>query len=233
MATIADVIAHDSGRSYDILDVVLYLVGAAGLAAAITIGFLSMRAVLSVGGFCAEGGPYVIQTPCPEGTDLLMPLAIFGGLGAAGLMGWKGSALGAPFDALVTLAWPALFISLGWNFLEFGIFPGDNSGPALGFLIPGVLFEVMGITPLVLGLLPSRRSPGPTVSWPTDSPVVTVATRKRLLNDLVTHAHERGWGAQDDMVSKLERLATLKEQGALTQDEFDAAKKQLLGGAEG
>jgi len=45
-------------------------------------------------------------------------------------------------------------------------------------------------------------------------------------------AHERGWGAQDDMVSKLERLATLREQGALTADEFEAAKKALIGGGE-
>jgi hypothetical protein len=46
----------------------------------------------------------------------------------------------------------------------------------------------------------------------------------------VTHAHERGWGAQDDIVSKLERLAALREQGALTQAEFDAAKRAMLGG---
>jgi hypothetical protein len=144
-------------------------------------------------------------------------------------MAWKGAALGGPFDGLVALAWPALFISLGWNFLEFGLWPGDNSGVAWGWLIPGVIFEVMGIAPLVLGLMPSRRV-GETVSWPADSSAVTFATRKRLLNDLVSHAHERGWGAQDDMVSKLERLATLHEQGALNDDEFEAAKRAMIGG---
>jgi hypothetical protein len=33
---------------------------------------------------------------------------------------------------------------------------------------------------------------------------------------------------QDDLVSKLERLAVLRESGALTQDEFGAAKQRLL-----
>ena len=228
MITIADVDEWGSGSRYSLIDVALYLLGAAGVAASITIVFLSMRAVMDVGGFCAEGGPYEIQTHCPPGTDLLLPLAIFAGIGSVALMSWKGQLLGSPFGGLVTLAWPALFISLGWNFLEYGLWPGDNSGIAWGWLIPGILFEVMGIIPL-FGLLPSRRGLG---TWTPDAPVGTTTTRKLLLNDLVSHAHERGWGAQDDMVSKLERLATLREQGSLTQDEFDAAKRALLGNSD-
>lgn len=34
---------------------------------------------------------------------------------------------------------------------------------------------------------------------------------------------------QDEMVAELQQLATLKDQGILTQEEFDAKKKQLLG----
>lgn len=34
---------------------------------------------------------------------------------------------------------------------------------------------------------------------------------------------------QDDMVAQLQQLATLKDQGILTQEEFDAKKKQVLG----
>ena len=34
---------------------------------------------------------------------------------------------------------------------------------------------------------------------------------------------------QDAMVAELQQLATLKDQGILTQEEFDAKKKQLLG----
>ncbi len=35
--------------------------------------------------------------------------------------------------------------------------------------------------------------------------------------------------AQDPMTAQLEQLAQLKEQGILTQEEFDAKKKQILG----
>ena len=86
----------------------------------------------------------------------------------------------------------------------------------------------MGIVPL-LGLLPSRRAFDWTGS--ADPPVALTSARKRLLNDLVSHAHERGWGAQEDLVSKLERLATLREQGAISADEFESAKRAVIAGA--
>jgi len=34
---------------------------------------------------------------------------------------------------------------------------------------------------------------------------------------------------QDDMTSQLEQLNSLKNQGLITQDDFDAKKKQILG----
>jgi hypothetical protein len=229
VVTIARVNEWDSDSRYGLVDVALYLLGIAGLAASLTLIFLSMRAVMDVGGFCAEGGPYEIQTHCPEGTVLLLPLSIFGGLGSAALAGWKGAQLGGPFAGLVALAWPALFISLGWNFLEYGLWPpGDDGGIVWGWLIPGIIFEAMGILPL-LALLPSRRAFDGTGT--ADSPAALTSTRKRLLNDLVAHAHERGWGAQQDLVSKLERLATLREQGAINADEFEAAKRAVIAGS--
>jgi predicted Zn-dependent peptidase len=35
--------------------------------------------------------------------------------------------------------------------------------------------------------------------------------------------------AEDDMTAQLQQLAQLKEQGIITQEEFDAKKKQVLG----
>jgi hypothetical protein len=35
--------------------------------------------------------------------------------------------------------------------------------------------------------------------------------------------------AQDDTAAQLQQLAQLKDQGILTQEEFDAKKKQILG----
>ena len=166
-----------------------------------------MRAVLDVGGYCAEGGPYVIAQHCPDGVALLLPLAIFAGLGCAGLMGWKGAALGGPYAGLVALAWPALFISLGWNFLQFALFPPPpDTGIELGWLIPGVLFVIMGAAPLV-GYLPGGKNWRPKTS--SETPLLDEVvkedegnrqTLKRqrsvLLADMVKEADQRA-GAQD------------------------------------
>jgi hypothetical protein len=64
-------------------------------------------------------------------------------------MVWKGSTIGGPYAALPLLAWPALFLSLGWNFLEFGVQP-PGGGLAWGWLVPGVMFVLMGGGPLWL-----------------------------------------------------------------------------------
>jgi hypothetical protein len=243
-------------RGWNALDLALYVVGVAGLAAALTIIWLSMRAVLGVGGFCAEGGPYEIAQHCPDGVALLLPLSIFTGLGCAGLMAWKGAVLGGPYAGLVGLAWPALFISLGWNFLEFALFPPPpDTGVELGWLIPGVLFVIMGAVPL-LGFLPSgnRRKPARD-----DNPFAEFAAegearyqhaldqqRSHLLTDLVAAAGHRAADSlpapasprslsteNADVVSKLERLSALYRSGSLTYDEFQRAKAAAIGEAGG
>src|SRR5687768_29037 len=131
------------------LDLVLYAIGVAGLAMCLTLVWLGMRAIMDVGGFCAEGGPYVIETPCPQGVPLVLVGGIFGLVGFGGLMAWKGAAIGGPYAGLVALAWPALFISLGWNFLEYALNPPGPPGQGIvwGWLIPGVIFMVMGAGP--------------------------------------------------------------------------------------
>jgi hypothetical protein len=215
------------------LDVAVYLLGVAGLAACLTLVWFAMRAVMNVGGFCAEGGPYVIETPCPEGVPVVMILSIFGLFLFGGLMAWKGSLIGGPYGALVMLAWPALFISLGWNFLEYAIKPPEPEyGIVWGWLIPGVLFVAMGAGPLFF-LLPSRRAGLVGGGGPagTDSPADLRRARKRLLNDLVATANQRGWGAQDDVVTKLERLAALRDSGSISAGEFEQAKRAVLDGA--
>ncbi len=161
----------DRAASVRVADTAAYLVAVAGLAASLTVVFLSMRAVLDIGGFCAEGGPFVIETHCPEGVPLLITGGIFGLFGFGGLMAWKGSQLGGPFGVLVLLAWPALFLSLGWNFLEYGLWPpGPAQGIVWGWLIPGIIFMLMGGLPL-LALLPAaggaRNAGG--AAWGTDS----------------------------------------------------------------
>ncbi len=143
-------------------DLWLYLAGVTVLAWAITICWLAMRAVMDVGGMCAEGGPYVVATPCPDGVPLLLALAFPAGFLGGGMMVRWGSRLGPAWASLVALAWPALFLSLGWNFLDHGLTAAG--GLEAGWLIPGVLFLLMGGVPLVVGiqvLLRQRTGPRP------------------------------------------------------------------------
>jgi hypothetical protein len=238
-------------RGWGLVDVGLYLVGVAGLSASLTILWLGMRAILDVGGYCAEGGPYVIAQHCPADTALLIPLSIFAGLGSAALMAWEGAKLGSPWAALVGLAWPALFISLGWNFLEFAFLPPEGmNGVQLGWLIPGVLFVVMGAVPLI-AFLPGGKTWSAAAAKSTfgdaeQGEYDVDRQRERLVNDLAAYARKDALRQQggaiaaavtddsdSDLVTKLERLDALHRSGALTYDEFQKAKAALLPGGSG
>ena len=128
------------------------LVGVAGVAFSLTLLFRSMRSVQSIGGFCASGGPYQIAHQCPKGLAGLLPLAIFGGLAFLGLAAACAGETGGP---LLLLAWPALFLSLGWNFLDYALhLTTSGHGVNGGFLVCAVLFIVMGAVPLIW-LLPT------------------------------------------------------------------------------
>jgi hypothetical protein len=226
--------AGGATRPFSITDVVGYAVGVAGLAACLTVLFLAMRAVMDIGGYCAEGGPYVIDQHCPEGVPLLLTGSVFGLFLFGGVMGWMGARIGGPYAGLVLLAWPVLFISLGWNFLQYAFDPpAPAEGIIWGWLIPGVIFVVMGAVPL-LALLPERRSPT------TDSAELR-RTRSRLLNTMAARAEQRGWTVQasgtaaatqraagEDLVTQLERLARLRNDGSLTELQFEQAKRALL-----
>jgi MFS family permease len=147
-------------RGPSVVDVLLYLVGVAGIAASITLLFLGMRAVMDVGGFCAEGGPYVIEQHCPEGAPAATLLAFLLGFASLFLAGWKGSAISEAATSVLFLAWPALFGVLGFNFLQYGFDPpGDDPGWAWGWLICGVVFWAMAFGPILLGMLAGMATP--------------------------------------------------------------------------
>lgn len=109
-----------------------------------TLLSLSMRAVVAIGGYCAEGGPYEIATHCPDKTAYLTPLSIYMGLAAVGLGVFVTRGLGA---SLALFAWPVLFIGLSLNFLESGF---DPQGMAIIGLILGAMFFIMGAIPVLL-----------------------------------------------------------------------------------
>ena len=141
-------------------DVLLLLVAVAGLTACITLIYLGMRAVMDVGGACADGGPYVSAQPCPDGTPAAMLLGAFGlfGFGALGMA--SGARIGG-YGWLPLLAWTGLFATLGWNFLDYGLVnPPEGQGIEWGYVIPGVLFQLMAWVPVAFVLLTLRGAEG-------------------------------------------------------------------------
>jgi hypothetical protein len=112
------------------------------MAIAMTWTFVGMRAVMDVGGSCAEGGPYEVAQTCPDGAWLLS-LAIPVMVAVALLGSYLAFRLSAP--NLLLPMWLLLFGSLGWNFLEYGF--GDD-GPVWGWVVCGVVFELMALPAL-------------------------------------------------------------------------------------
>lgn len=121
------------------------LISSFGFVFCLTCLFLGMRAVMYRGGFVAVGGPYEIAHPAP-GWIGVVPASILAGLIFVFINAAVAGGTGGLRLAL--LAWPALFLSLGWNFFEFGIFRFHR--PVWGWLVCGVLFAVMGGAPLVV-----------------------------------------------------------------------------------
>ena len=208
----------------------------AGVTVGLTWLYLGMREVMEIGGACAEGGPYVVAQPCPEGVPFLIVGGIFGGLICLGLFLWCASRLGGSYAALAGLAWPALFLSLGWNFFEFGLDPpGEDEGAVWGWLICGVVFSLMGGVPL-LGLL--RPGTLRKIFWPPDpDPFAPAASLRSPIGvplgaSLRLRSRPTGAAAADgeEVVGQLERLASLRERGALDEEEYERAKRAVLDG---
>jgi hypothetical protein len=130
--------------------VALAALGYAGGALCITLVFLGMRSVMDIGGFCAEGGPYVIAQSCPDAATPSLLLGMFGLFlfGAIATVG--GVAVGGIWAAAPLIGWSALFGLLGWNFMEYGVFAVPGGGIELGWAICGVMFWLMALGPLVV-----------------------------------------------------------------------------------
>jgi hypothetical protein len=144
------------------------------------------------------------------------------------------------------LAWPGLFLSLGWNFLEYGIAPPADlgaDGPEWGWVIPGLMFVAMGAVPLWLAwsVRHEIRSEGsravasrfgvPAFSGPETRrpPDVSAGWDPSHRSD----RSDTSGSPSENMVDRLERLAELRRRGDLTGEEYDAAKRRLLGGDSG
>jgi hypothetical protein len=221
------------------LDALWIAIGAAGAACGVTFLFLGMRAVMNVGGFCASGGPYVIATPCPKGVALLMIGGVWGGLIFAGIWAWR--AMKAGVHSLVLLLWPALFLSLGWNFLYYGLKSPGDGGLSGGWLICAVLFLVMGVVPLLPAVASAvhwvRSGTGhPDHDWRSRfgiGSIPAVMASMPSVMDSISSALAKAGTTHPDLATELERLEALRRSGALSEEEYQRAKTTVIGQGAG
>ncbi|HEY7873934.1 MAG TPA: hypothetical protein VIG64_02310 [Actinomycetota bacterium] len=125
--------------------------GTAGL----TLLYLGMRSVMAIGGACADGGPFVPAVRCPEGVPMMILGGVWGGIIFLGIYAWQ--TIKHHIPSFLAWSWSALFLSLGWNFLEFGLDPPFGEGLAWGWLVCAILFGLMGGIPLVFAVKPVLR----------------------------------------------------------------------------
>jgi Short C-terminal domain len=224
-----------------------YLAGVALGSMCLTLVFLGMRTVMDVGGACADGGPYVSAQPCPAGSALAMFGGVFGLFAAAGLMIWFGSRLGGPYVGLVFLGWPALFLSLGFNFVQYGFDPpGGDGGLEWGWIVPGVIFWIMGGAPLLVGIAGwlavrgGRSSRSAAAMSRLQSSITLPSNRIEFAPNSLGAPRPASTSADpgpeanassdvdEELVSQLERLSSLHASGGLSDEEFAAAKARIL-----
>jgi hypothetical protein len=129
--------------------VALAALGYAGGATCIVLVFLGMRSVMAIGGYCASGGPYVVNQTCPDEAVGALLLGMFGMFlfGAIATVG--GVMVGGIWAAAPLIGWSALFGLLGWNFMEYGVFAVPGGGIELGWAICGVVFWIMAAGPFL------------------------------------------------------------------------------------
>jgi hypothetical protein len=226
-------------------------IGVAAVVACLTVLFYCMRAVMEIGGSCASGGPYVVARPCPKGVGWMTPVSIFVGLAALGWMIAWNHGLSGPKWAL--LAWPALFLTLGYNFWDYGLDAPGEQGAVAGWIVCGVLFGLMGGVPLLAlksrtlrrvtfwsdasGTGAGRIAVRPTAraligaakpNFPGRPPTTPSAPPPFTPPPHQPAAHQPDGDASTELVGELQRLAAMHRAGELTDEEFAIAKQRLL-----
>lgn len=196
------------------------LVTGAVVTGALTVLFLAMRSVMAVGGSCGSSGTGL--PPCPGNSAGLLFAGIWGGLIFAGLYVWQTASHHVP--SLVSLLWPGLFLSLGYNFFDYGV----SGGVQAGFIVCGVVFALMGGVPLVWAL-PHLWKVYVRGDVEAAKPLHVAATGTAVgaLKALSKIPSAR---AKADMTENLERLDSLHKSGALDDLEYAKAKDRVIRG---
>ena len=184
-------------------------------------------------GTCASGGPYVSARQCPSGTERL-GLMIFAGIASILAGAWiysgRGSAPGSdnpPRNELIVIwVWTGIF----WSFAAgsfLGVWgPDANPGPGAktGALIVAFLFVPMGAG----GLLALGRGRARPRAAGEPAPAAVPAAVSLPGGARLAKAYARRMPGVDS-VDRLERLAALRDRGAISDGEFEQLKRELMG----
>jgi len=203
------------------------LVTGAGVVASLTVVFLSMRSVMDIGGSCGTTDSEGVIQSCPSGVAGLLPGGIWAGLIFTGLYVLVCATFKVP--SFVSLLWPALFLSLSYNFFDYGVRGGVNGG----WIVCGVVFALMGVVPLLWALPHLWRvygrgiddDPKPWHVATTGAAVSSAASALKLMDRL-------GRSPNEDMTDSLERLDELHRKGALDDLEYAQAKDRVISGRQ-
>ena len=223
------------------------MIGYAGMAMCLTLVYLSMRAVMDIGGACADGGPYVVARSCPQGTTITLLGGIFGGILFVFIAALGGAEVGGIWSGAPLIGWAALFGALGWNFLDYGVFNAPaETGIDGGLAICGVLFWIMaagGLVALVTlardtpsrlresgmaATLPGRGQPArrPIVNSTSGSPVTVSRDGHTVTVSSTVEDGELPVELPEELRGELEQLGRTLAQ-ARTSGETEASRDEL------
>ncbi len=117
--------------------------------------YLGMKGVMRLGGFVATGGPYEIAHQAPDWV-WIFPVSIMLIMASIFISLFTASRISGP--NIMAFSWSALFILLGWNFVEFGFGIGMGGNLVPAWIICAVVFIAMGLIPLIIILRSFWRS---------------------------------------------------------------------------
>jgi hypothetical protein len=181
----------------------------------------------------------------------MTPVSILLGLVSVGwLIAWDH---GLPGPKWALLAWPALFLSLGWNFWEYGVGSTVDGGVAAGWIVCGVVFVLMGGLPLLaFKSRDARRATFWSDAPPSTEGRETLRPSARTVIRTVTPTFPKrsggppppppppasaaspppfqptGGDSSTEIVGELQRLAAMHRAGELNDEEFAIAKQRVL-----
>ena len=109
--------------------------------------------------------------------------------------------------SFVSLLWPALFLSLGYDFFDYG----NTKAGVAGLFVVGVVFVLMGGVPLIWAL--PHLFKVYVLGHLDAEPPLHVMTTGTAVNALKVLSRIPAARAKADMTENLERLEQLHQQG--------------------